>query len=132
MQITAPTASFRLRRSNPARLVRPASRDELTRIVENGGPIIAAGSRHAMGGQPFCAGGTVLDLRGLKRVLARDPHTGVVEFEAGYEWPELHAFLRATPWSIVQKQTGADRLTLCGASGAGRRRPGGSTARLPG
>ena len=57
-----------------------------------------------------------------------DRERGLVTVEAGIEWPDLIAELerlqphaRATdpaPWSIVQKQTGADRLTLGGALAA--------------
>ena len=48
----------------------------------------------------------------------------MVEAEAGIQWPELVDGLiamqkgQAPPWGIVQKQTGADRLTLGGALGA--------------
>ena len=48
----------------------------------------------------------------------------MVEVEAGIQWPELVDGLiamqqgAARPWGIIQKQTGADRLTLGGALGA--------------
>src|SRR5207247_4952002 len=47
-----------------------------------------------------------------------------VEAETGIEWPELIEGLiamqrgQSAPWGIIQKQTGADRLTLGGALGA--------------
>lgn len=53
--------------------------------------------------------------------LAFDAERGVVDVEAGIEWPELLAHLDAAQkgqplqWGIVQKQTGADRLSLGGA-----------------
>jgi FAD/FMN-containing dehydrogenase len=110
------------------RVIRPRSLAELMRAVERanaeGIPIIASGSRHAMGGQQFCAQGWVLDLRALRRVLAFDAERGLIEIEAGIEWPDLIDTLlaaqqhRSDAWSIVQKQTGADRLTIGGAVSA--------------
>jgi FAD/FMN-containing dehydrogenase len=85
---------------------------------ERGLPIIASGARHAMGGQQFNNNGVVVDCRGLNRILSFDSETGMIEVEAGIEWPSLIEFLQATPWSVVQKQTGADRLTLGGAVAA--------------
>jgi FAD/FMN-containing dehydrogenase len=110
------------------RVIRPRNLCELERIVQRtnaeGTPIIASGSRHAMGGQQFCAWGWVLDLRALRRVLAFDAERGLIEVEAGIEWPDLIDYLlaaqqhRSDAWSIAQKQTGADRLTIGGAVSA--------------
>lgn len=110
------------------RVIRPHNRAELVWAVQRanaeGMPIIASGSRHAMGGQQFCAQCWVLDLRALRRVLAFDAERGLIEVEAGIEWPELIDYLlaaqhyRSDAWSIVQKQTGADRLTIGGAVSA--------------
>lgn len=110
------------------RVIRPRSLGELVRVVQRGNaegmPIIASGSRHAMGGQQFCAQGWVLDLRALRRILAFDAERGLIEVEAGIEWPDLIDYLlaaqqhRSDAWSIAQKQTGADRLTIGGAVSA--------------
>jgi FAD/FMN-containing dehydrogenase len=88
-------------------------------------PIAVCGGRHAMGGQQFCSGGLLLDTRPLKRVLDFDRETGVIEVEAGIQWPELLDYLRDTQqdgdapaWGIRQKQTGADRLSIGGALAA--------------
>jgi FAD/FMN-containing dehydrogenase len=86
--------------------------------------VCIAGHRHAMGGQQFAEDGLLLDLRGFNRVLAFDPEQGQVEVEAGIDWPTLIDQLArlqsgtAQPWGIIQKQTGADRLTLGGALAA--------------
>jgi FAD/FMN-containing dehydrogenase len=85
-----------------------------------------------MGGQQFARAGWMLDMRPLKRVLSLDRERGLVTVEAGIEWPdlieELHRLQQPSqprtradepaPWSIVQKQTGADRLTIGGALSA--------------
>ncbi len=112
----------RLNLSCAARVMRPNSREALVSTVrahsERGWHLISSGSRHAMGGQQFCARGSVLDLRSLARVLHFDDERGLIEVEAGMEWPELVEFLQSTRWSIVQKQTGADRLSIGGALSA--------------
>jgi len=74
-----------------------------------------------MGGQQFGTGTILIDLRGMNRVLNLDSDRGIVEVEAGIEWPELLDYLSKTQagrqqqWGIIQKQTGADRLSLGGA-----------------
>jgi FAD/FMN-containing dehydrogenase len=118
----------RLNETTVGRVVRVTSlevlRDAIREAKVAGVPIIGAGSRHAMGGQQFARGGWVLDMRGLRRVLMLDRENGLVTVEAGIEWPDLIAELErlqaadSAPWSIVQKQTGADRLTLGGALAA--------------
>jgi FAD/FMN-containing dehydrogenase len=57
--------------------------------AESGAAVAIAGGRHAMGGQQFCAGGRLLDTRGLDRVLDFDSERGVIEVEAGLHWPGL-------------------------------------------
>ena len=78
-------------------------------------PVSIAGGRHAMGGQQFCSGGIVLDTRPLSRVISIDEEQGLVEVEAGIQWPALVDALADTPWAIRQKQTGADDLCIGGA-----------------
>ena len=90
----------------------------------DGRAICIAGGRHAMGGQQFLAGGVMIDTRDLRKVLAFDAEAGIVEIEAGIQWPELIAHLNrvqageARQWAIAQKQSGADRLTIGGALAA--------------
>lgn len=83
-----------------------------------------SGGRHAMGGQQFGAGTTLLDMRKLNRVLGLDSASGILEVEAGIQWPELidQCLKRqkgaAQQWGIAQKQTGADRMTIGGTLAA--------------
>jgi FAD/FMN-containing dehydrogenase len=87
-------------------------------------PLIAAGGRHAMGGQQMAQDGIVLDTRGLDRVLGLDRERGLVRVEAGIQWPALIGALATlqadgeTCWMIRQKQTGADRFTIGGSLSA--------------
>lgn len=77
-----------------------------------------------MGGQQFLSGGTLLDMRRLNRVRGFDSERGLLEVEAGIQWPDvIRAYLTRpggmnSPWGIRQKQTGADRLTIGGAVAA--------------
>jgi FAD/FMN-containing dehydrogenase len=99
-------------------------REAVHGAAEFGTAVAIAGGRHAMGGQQFCAGGLLLDIRGLDRVLDFDRERGVIEVEAGLQWPGLIEWLSAEQqggqpqWGIAQKQTGADRLSLGGAISA--------------
>ena len=74
-----------------------------------------------MGGQQFGADTVLVDTRSMKKILAFDKESGILEVEAGIQWPELIAgYLEkqegdARPWGIAQKQTGADRLCIGGA-----------------
>jgi FAD/FMN-containing dehydrogenase len=95
----------------------------IARGGELGRPLAICGGRHAMGGQQYCAGGLLLDTRGLSRVLAFDGERGTIEVEAGIQWPALYTYLSSPEggggaWGFAQKQTGADRLTLGGAISA--------------
>ena len=108
----------------------PDSLEALQALVRRaraeGRAVSIAGGRHAMGGQQFAAGGVLVDMRRMSRVLAFDASRREIEVEAGIEWPELISFMvgaqggRATheQSAIVQKQTGADNLSIGGALAA--------------
>ncbi len=109
-------------------IVRPDGLADLQAAVQRGvqtdRTISIAGGRHAMGGQQFGADTLLLDTRSMNRVLTFDGVRGLVEVEAGIQWPELIDHLikiqagEVQQWGIIQKQTGADRLCLGGALGA--------------
>jgi FAD/FMN-containing dehydrogenase len=94
------------------------------RARDEGLAVSIAGGRHAMGGQQFGEGSLLVDMRGLDRVLDLDADRGLVTVEAGVQWPKLIEHLlrvqadRPRQWGIVQKQTGADRLSIGGAIAA--------------
>ena len=96
----------------------------IRRAAEEGLRVSIAGGRHAMGGQQFCTGGLLLDMRGLTDVSSFDPAQGTIEVQAGIQWPQLIEYLSdvgnedGMPWAIRQKQTGADRLSIGGALAA--------------
>lgn len=118
-------------RLNPTRVAAircPDRIDDLPRLIAEADredlPVCVAGGRHAMGGQQFRAGGLLVDTAALNRVVQFDAENGLIEVEAGMQWPELIDWLiraqqgRDPQWAIAQKQTGADRLSIGGALSA--------------
>jgi FAD/FMN-containing dehydrogenase len=86
--------------------------------------VSVAGGRHAMGGQQFGTDALHLDMRSFNRMLNFDSGSGLIEVEAGMQWPELIQASRTVQagatkqWGIAQKQTGADRLSMGGCLSA--------------
>src|SRR6202795_4989806 len=116
---------------NPTRvskILQPRSPEEVRDIIrsaQNAGKAISiCGGRHAMGGQQFGTDTTLIDVRRLNRILNLNHETGIIEVEAGIEWPQLIDGYLALQngdkrtWGIAQKQTGADRLTMSGTIAA--------------
>jgi len=116
---------------NPTRvlgILQPRSPEDVREIIRSSRKdrkvISIAGGRHAMGGQEFGTDTLLIDVRRLNRILDLNQQTGVLEVEAGIEWPELIAGYLALQsgsgqtWGIAQKQTDADRLTISGTIAA--------------
>src|SRR5882672_8050611 len=112
---------------NPTRVLgisQPRSLEEVQSIIRSARRdrkvISVAGGRHAMGGQQFGTDTLLMDMRKLSRMLQLDSKNGILEVEAGIEWPELiNGYLNlqtgnGLAWGISQKQTGADRFTIAG------------------
>ena len=114
-----------LNRTRVRELLKPRTRDELAEIVRSASrkslPISVSGYRHSMGGQQFATDSICIDARELDRVISFDRKHGLLEAEAGIQWPKLiRAYLDAQAgetkqWGIAQKQTGADTFTLGGS-----------------
>lgn len=74
-----------------------------------------------MGGQQFAKDSICIDTRSLDRVISFDQEHGLIQAEAGIQWPKLiRTYLdaqtgSAKQWGIAQKQTGADTFTLGGS-----------------
>src|SRR6266567_5771553 len=104
-----------LNRTRVRELLRPHTRDELAEIVRSasrkGLPISVSGYRHSMGGQQFATDSICIDTRELDRVVSFDRERGLLEAEAGIQWPKLiRTYLdaqagEARQWGIAQKQT---------------------------
>jgi hypothetical protein len=115
-----------LNRTHIARLREPRTVEDVVNAVQraraDGEALAIAGGRHAMGGQQFLTDGSLLDMRRLNRVRELDEERGLLHVEAGITWPDVMRGYLSRPngktsyWGIRQKQTGADRLTIGGAS----------------
>ena len=116
---------------NPTRVHRLVKPDTIQSLQEGvrsarseGRAVSIAGGRHAMGGQQFGTDTVLIDMTALDRVLSFDPERGLIEVEAGIQWPALIDYLlrvqqdRQPQLGIIQKQTGADRLSIGGALSA--------------
>src|SRR5881396_4022115 len=89
-----------LNRTRVRELLTPRTRDELAEIVRSasrkGLPISLSGCRHSMGGQQFAMDSICIDTRSLNRVTSFDRERGLIEAEAGIQWPKLiHTYLDA-------------------------------------
>ena len=117
-----------LNRTRVRRVVKPVSIGSLEAAVRdaraNGNVLCVAGGRHAMGGQQFAADADLVDMTAMNRVVDFDRENGLIAVEAGIQWPELIDYLLKAQsgqwpqWGIIQKQTGADRLSIGGALAA--------------
>ena len=86
--------------------------------------VCIAGGRHSMGGQPFGEDCVLLDIRKMNRVVGFDVERGLIELEAGVQWPQLLEFLQNNTgagdkqWTFSQKQAGVDKVTISGSLSA--------------
>jgi FAD/FMN-containing dehydrogenase len=109
-------------------IYRPSCIEDIRTVMahaeRHGLSLATCGGRHAMGGHQFAVDAALLDMGHMRRVLHFDAGAGLIEVEAGIQWPELIDYLESTwavdnrRWSIRQKQTGADRLSLGGCLSA--------------
>ncbi len=107
------------------RIIKPRFATDLRSTIltarSEGKAVSVTGGRHAMGAQQFGTGTILIDMTAMNRVIGLDAERGIIEAESGIEWPELLDYLikeqagREKQWGIMQKQTGADRLSLGGA-----------------
>jgi len=110
--------------TNVKEIVSIESLNELREVIKtasvNGAVLCIAGGKHSMGSQQFATGGILIDTSKMNRVLNFDAERGLIEVEAGIQWPELIAHYLsaqkdlAKQWGIAQKQTGADRFSIGG------------------
>jgi FAD/FMN-containing dehydrogenase len=114
-----------LNRTRVRELLRPRTvsdlADTIRTAIRRRLVISVSGCRHSMGGQQFATDSVCIDTRSLDRVISFDREHGLIEAEAGIQWPHLiRAYLEAQSdtkeqWGIAQKQTGADTFTLGGS-----------------
>jgi len=117
-----------LNRTRVNEVLKPQSTEQLARIVlsasQQGRTLSLAGMRHAMGGQQFGTDTVLIDMTSCNKIISLDKHNGIIEVESGTIWPSIIDYCWSEqkddpkPWSISQKQTGADALTLGGGLAA--------------
>lgn len=117
-----------LSRTEVADILRPDSLEAVQEAVceaaRNRISVCVCGGRYSSGGQQFATSGMLIDMTSLNRIISFDPEKGLIEVEGGIRWPELIDYLvraqegLAFQWGILQKQTGADRLTIGGTVSA--------------
>ncbi len=117
-----------LNRTRVASVAKPRSVTELVAVIERATErrqsVCIAGGKHSMGAQQFATDAVLVDMALMNRVLNFDPAQRLIEVEAGIQWPELIDYTLtaqrdcATQFGIIQKQTGADRLSIGGALAA--------------
>ena len=104
----------------------PKSVKEIQRLVrqanQSGTPISVCGCKHSMGGQQFGEGNIQFDMTHFNRLLNFDGNKGLATMEAGIQWPKLIADLEeiqmgqtGASWSIRQKQSGVDNVSIGGS-----------------
>lgn len=109
-------------------IIKPSSLAEIQKAVlrakSEGLKISLSGGCHAMGGQQFASGALHFDMTGIDKVLETFPDEGLLHCESGAMWPAIieatHKMYSPHPhgWSIKQKQTGVDDVTLAGSISA--------------
>jgi FAD/FMN-containing dehydrogenase len=80
--------STTVRDVTPVRSVQDIQR-VIERAMREERGVSVAGGRHAMGRQQFGADTLHMDTRSFNRVLNFDLGSGLIEVEAGMQWPEL-------------------------------------------
>jgi len=113
-----------LNKTTVYKIAKPKTSIDLQTLVKAsqsaGNKISIAGARHAMGTQQFGTNTTLIDIREMDKVVSLDRERKIVEVQSGITWPKLIEWLNENvlELSIIQKQTGADELTLGGALAA--------------
>ena len=118
----------RLNATEMARVAAPKTPAEVAEILREaaarGLAVCPAGTLHAMGGQQFAAGGVSLSSAAMDGVGPLDADSRSVWVQSGVRWRGLVDWLsreqsgEREPLTIIQKQTGADDLTIGGALSA--------------
>lgn len=122
--ITVNDVHSQLNETNVQKIAKPNTTLDLQKLVKSSratrDKISIVGARHAMGTQQFGTNTILIDLLGMDQVLNLDRESKIVEVQSGITWPKLITWLNknAPGLSIIQKQTGADELTIGGALAA--------------
>ena len=100
----------------PQRVAGPRFRSELAELLAEAGqgPLLATGLRRSYGDSCLNSEGATIDMRGVDRLLAFDPETGVLDAEAGASLSQIIAFAAPRGW-FLPTTPGTRFVTLGGA-----------------
>jgi FAD/FMN-containing dehydrogenase/uncharacterized membrane protein YhaH (DUF805 family) len=105
-------------RLNPvlvAKIVRPASVEEICEVIKNiDGPISVGGGRFSMGGQTASPHSVHIDMRRMNKVLEFSATDKVIKVQAGIRWCDIQQYIDEYDLSIKIMQTYAN-FTVGGA-----------------
>tara|TARA_Y100000590_G_C15712075_1_gene1010626 strand:- start:803 stop:2191 length:1389 start_codon:yes stop_codon:yes gene_type:complete len=106
-------------------IVYPKRPSEISEVVQkslrSGFKVCPAGTLHSMGGQQFASGGISISSSALSNIGPLNTDSKTVTVQSGAKWPQLVKWLKdqqvaySKKLTIIQKQTGADELSLGGA-----------------
>lgn len=117
-QPTTPLGGWGRTHRSHARLIRPESAANIAEIVRAAqGAIIPRGSGSSYGDAATRREGTVVDVRGMRRLLAVDRERGIAVVEAGMTLGELVAAVAGQGW-VPPVLAGTPHVTLGGAVAA--------------
>ena len=115
----------RLNETNVLQISAPGDIDEVALTITDASntntPISVAGALHSMGGQQFADASISLSSRNINKIESLDQERRLVKLQSGVTWPDLVRWLKENQidsgqeLGIIQKQTGADDLTIGGA-----------------
>ncbi|MBV9879117.1 MAG: FAD-binding oxidoreductase [Gemmatirosa sp.] len=89
-----------------ATVVRPRTTEEVAAAVRaSRGPLSVGGGRYSMGGQTATPGGTQLDLRALRGVVAFAPNERTITVRAGTTWREVQQAIDGAGLAVKVMQT---------------------------
>jgi FAD/FMN-containing dehydrogenase len=98
------------------RVARPRFADELTNVFQGAqsASFLAVGLRRSYGDSCLNSAGRLVDMRGLDRLIAFDPETGVLRADAGISFAEILRFAVPKGW-FLPTTPGTRFVTLGGA-----------------
>ncbi|AZB42441.1 FAD-binding oxidoreductase [Bacillus sp. FJAT-42376] len=100
------------------RAVQSENRDQLQKIVkeanEKGEHISIAGLQHSQGGHTYYKNGTVLDMKGMNRILELNEKERTVKVEAGASWDDVQKAVN--PYGLALKVTQSQSIFTVGGS----------------
>ena len=68
-----------------------AASQRASALLAGNAKLAICGIRHSQGGQPFCAGGDVLDISRCRKIVALDPAKRTIRVAAGTRWSDVQA-----------------------------------------